>query len=119
MNTPHENTPAPDDFWEIQLRAHLLKAQTYIPDDGFTHNVIASLPAPKKHPKWMVFLHALPYLLTTCWVLWQWVSLGDVKEPFWLQYSTEQLLRIGFGVSLVSIALLMVWFKWHFHEDWV
>ena len=119
MNSLHENSEIPDDNWEAQLRAQLLDAQLCIPDDGFTQSVLAMLPTPKNPPKWIIVLQATPYLLVAFWVLWQWVCVGGINYQFWQQCSPEQLMLMCFGVLLVCIGILMVWFKQNFDEDWV
>lgn len=92
------------------LRAELQRSHEYLPDDNFTANVMAQLPAPKKLRRWQEYLSlVVPCAVITLLVLsqlpviaiiiksWVWLSLMDIAG--WLQLSL-----IIFFVGLLGIA---------------
>lgn len=99
----------PDDFDNF-LRAQLQRSQDYLPDDSFTANVLAKLPAQKKLGRWQErLIIVVPCTLIALLVLsqfsllaliiksWVWLSLIDVAG--WLQLSLIMFVAGLLGVA--------------------
>lgn len=98
-----------DDFDDF-LRAQLQRSHDYLPDDNFTANVLAKLPAQKKLGHWQErLIIVVPCTLIALLVLsqfsllaliiksWVWLSLIDISG--WLQLSL-----VMFVIGLLGIA---------------
>lgn len=97
-----------DDF----LTKHLQTEHDYIDDDGFTANVMASLPAPKKiNPFMEKLILGVPVLLIATLVLNQfpWREMVQPAYAMLLTMNIEAIVKIGITLLATMFAATAFW----------
>lgn len=97
-----------DDF----LAQHLQTEHDYIDDDGFTANVMASLPAPKKiNPLVETLILGLPALLIAVLVFSQfpWRDMVQPAYAMLLTMNIEAIVKIGVTLLAAIFTATAFW----------
>lgn len=109
MNTEKMNSGKTfDDF----LAKHLQTEHDYIDDEGFTANVMASLPAPKKiNPFVEKLIIGLPVLLIAALVLGQfpWRDMVQPAYALLLTMNVEMVVKIGVTLLATMFVATAFW----------
>lgn len=101
-----------DDTFDAFLRRQLQQAQPYIPDDQFTAQVMVSLPAARRIPRWQeVSILVVPVLIIAYCVLSQfavvslvvktWILIGLAGPVAWALLLLALSLMVSLGVAYV------------------
>jgi predicted anti-sigma-YlaC factor YlaD len=102
-----------DDNFDGFLSEQLQQSHTYLPDDNFTAQLIAKLPAQKKLTLWQERLIILfPCALISLLVLSQFSLIAvAIKSFVWLSLiSGSEVLKMALVVSVVAFMTAICWF---------
>lgn len=103
----------PEDDFERLLRRQLQAQQDYLPDDGFSAQVMAALPAASAKSRWRErLLIGVPVLLISLLVLSQlpWLDMAYIVRAWVQGASGTTWMLVGAGVSTLTSLLASLWY---------
>ncbi len=103
----------PEDDFERRLRQQLQAQQAYLPDDGFSAQVMAALPAASAKSRWRErLLIGVPVLLISLLVFSQlpWLDMAYIARAWVQGASGTTWMLVGAGVSTLTSLLASLWY---------
>lgn len=103
----------PEESFDDFLAQHLRQSQTYLPDDGFSAQVMQALPQPKARNRWAeLLIIGIPLLVISVLVFAQF-PFASVFGGLWywvIQMGNGEWLQLGMAASLCVMLTGVTWF---------